>query len=254
MDHAHRAAAKRQEQEPATTEVDRGRARRPAAAAADRSCPGLGHVNCYVLEDERGVAVVDPGLPGPESWKALRRPARAAPGSKLEATCTPSSSPTPTPTTSVAPGRLPGQPGADVVTHRSVPHLVRPGRRSSVEDGRPQPHDAARSRRAHAVDGRPTPWGGSAPAPAAADAAQATSVAPAMSGGSTTPEPTRARRRRRDRSRSAGRDWVALHTPGPHRRPPLPVRPRRGHAALRRPRAAHDHAAHLRARRRTPTR
>lgn len=25
---------------------------------------GLGHVNMYVLEDERGVAVVDPGLPG----------------------------------------------------------------------------------------------------------------------------------------------------------------------------------------------
>ena len=27
--------------------------------------PGLGHVNCYVLEDERGVALVDPGLPDP---------------------------------------------------------------------------------------------------------------------------------------------------------------------------------------------
>jgi glyoxylase-like metal-dependent hydrolase (beta-lactamase superfamily II) len=33
--------------------------------------PGLGHVNCYVLEDERGVAVVDPGLPGPKTFKAL---------------------------------------------------------------------------------------------------------------------------------------------------------------------------------------
>ncbi len=29
--------------------------------------PGLGHVNCYVLEDERGVALVDPGLPDPLS-------------------------------------------------------------------------------------------------------------------------------------------------------------------------------------------
>lgn len=35
--------------------------------------PGLGHVNCYLLEDERGVAVVDPGLPGPESFKALQK-------------------------------------------------------------------------------------------------------------------------------------------------------------------------------------
>ena len=27
--------------------------------------PGLGHVNCYVLEDERGVTLIDPGLPDP---------------------------------------------------------------------------------------------------------------------------------------------------------------------------------------------
>ena len=25
--------------------------------------PGLGHVNCYVLEDATGVTLVDPGLP-----------------------------------------------------------------------------------------------------------------------------------------------------------------------------------------------
>lgn len=34
---------------------------------------GLGHVNMYVLEDERGVAVVDPGLPTRESWNAIRK-------------------------------------------------------------------------------------------------------------------------------------------------------------------------------------
>ena len=28
-------------------------------------------MNCYVLEDELGVAVVDPGLPGQESWDHL---------------------------------------------------------------------------------------------------------------------------------------------------------------------------------------
>ena len=33
--------------------------------------PGLGHVNCYVLEDKKGIAVVDPGLPGDDSWLAL---------------------------------------------------------------------------------------------------------------------------------------------------------------------------------------
>jgi glyoxylase-like metal-dependent hydrolase (beta-lactamase superfamily II) len=35
--------------------------------------PGLGHVNCYVLEDDRGVTLVDPGLPGPESHAELVR-------------------------------------------------------------------------------------------------------------------------------------------------------------------------------------
>src|SRR5690606_28019047 len=33
--------------------------------------PGLGHVNCYVLEDGDGVTLVDPGLPGPESHADL---------------------------------------------------------------------------------------------------------------------------------------------------------------------------------------
>jgi glyoxylase-like metal-dependent hydrolase (beta-lactamase superfamily II) len=33
--------------------------------------PGLGHVNAYAIPDERGVAVVDPGIPGDASWTAL---------------------------------------------------------------------------------------------------------------------------------------------------------------------------------------
>jgi glyoxylase-like metal-dependent hydrolase (beta-lactamase superfamily II) len=32
---------------------------------------GLGHVNTYALEDDRGFALVDPGLPGKDSWSAL---------------------------------------------------------------------------------------------------------------------------------------------------------------------------------------
>ncbi len=33
--------------------------------------PGLGHVNMYALLDDEGAAVVDPGLPGPASWRAI---------------------------------------------------------------------------------------------------------------------------------------------------------------------------------------
>ena len=39
--------------------------------------PGLGHVNCYLLEDGDGVALVDPGLPGPDSHRELVRRLRA---------------------------------------------------------------------------------------------------------------------------------------------------------------------------------
>ena len=67
----------RQERDPATEEITE------IAPGVLRSqlpvkLPGLGHVNCYLLEDERGVAVVDPGLPGPESFKALQKRLRSA--------------------------------------------------------------------------------------------------------------------------------------------------------------------------------
>jgi glyoxylase-like metal-dependent hydrolase (beta-lactamase superfamily II) len=60
----------KQEQEQATTDITE------VAPGVLRTqlpidLPGLGHVNCYVMEDERGIAVVDPGLPGEDSWKAL---------------------------------------------------------------------------------------------------------------------------------------------------------------------------------------
>ena len=64
-------AYRKQEQEPASetvTEVAPGILRLMLPV----DMPGLGHVNCYALEDERGFALVDPGLPGDHSWRALR--------------------------------------------------------------------------------------------------------------------------------------------------------------------------------------
>ena len=34
--------------------------------------PGLGHVNMYGLVDREGVAVIDPGLPGEETWNSIK--------------------------------------------------------------------------------------------------------------------------------------------------------------------------------------
>ena len=61
---------RRQEQEDATTEVAE-----VAPGVLRLQLPikftGLGHVNMYALLDERGVAVLDPGLPGGGSWRAI---------------------------------------------------------------------------------------------------------------------------------------------------------------------------------------
>ena len=35
--------------------------------------PGLGHVNCYAIEDRNGVALIDPGVPTTRSWSVLKK-------------------------------------------------------------------------------------------------------------------------------------------------------------------------------------
>jgi len=69
--------ARRQEQEPARSEVvevapDVLRMELPI------HLPGLGHVNCYAILDDKGAAVVDPGLPGPGTWRAIQDRLRRA--------------------------------------------------------------------------------------------------------------------------------------------------------------------------------
>jgi len=67
----------RQERDKATEDIDE------LAPGVLRSqlpveLPGLGHVNCYILEDERGIAVIDPGLPGTRSFDFLKDRLRRA--------------------------------------------------------------------------------------------------------------------------------------------------------------------------------
>ena len=69
--------ARRQEQEPARSEISElpGGVLRLELPIR---LPGLGHVNCYAIPDENGAAIVDPGLPGPGTWRVLgERLARA---------------------------------------------------------------------------------------------------------------------------------------------------------------------------------
>jgi glyoxylase-like metal-dependent hydrolase (beta-lactamase superfamily II) len=76
-DHTSAPRPKKQEQEPASTEVVEV-APNVLRMQLPIWMPGLGHVNMYGLVDDRGIAVVDPGLPGPGSWKALQRRLRDA--------------------------------------------------------------------------------------------------------------------------------------------------------------------------------
>jgi glyoxylase-like metal-dependent hydrolase (beta-lactamase superfamily II) len=69
--------ARRQEQEPARSEITElpGGVLRLELPIR---LPGLGHVNCYAIPDAEGATIVDPGLPGPGTWKVLgERLARA---------------------------------------------------------------------------------------------------------------------------------------------------------------------------------
>lgn len=71
-DHGASAASVREERQPAldeATEIAPGIIR----IQLPISLPGLGHVNCYAMPDADGIALVDPGLPGPRAWKELRR-------------------------------------------------------------------------------------------------------------------------------------------------------------------------------------
>lgn len=63
--------ARRQEQEAARSEVSEV-APDVLRMELPIHMPGLGHVNCYAIVDRDGAAVVDPGMPGPATWKALQ--------------------------------------------------------------------------------------------------------------------------------------------------------------------------------------
>jgi len=60
----------KQEQRPASSEVTEV-APNVLRVQLPIQMPGLGHVNTYVLVDARGIALMDPGVPGADCWAAL---------------------------------------------------------------------------------------------------------------------------------------------------------------------------------------
>ena len=174
--------------------------------------PGLGHVNCYLLEDERGYAVVDPGLPGPDAWNELNARLTAG-GVPLRTVHT-------VVVTHSHPDHFGGarflrdETGADVVTHRSFRNWFNPTEpdlddADDLLDPEPAPSPVddpdIEELRDALLRGR-TPWGG----PWMRVTERSSSEASAWMG---PPRPT-IKLDEADVIRLGRRDWVALHTPG----------------------------------------
>ena len=209
--------------------------------------PGLGHVNCYALEDERGFTIVDPGMPGPKPWKLLLDRFQRAGFAAEER----------------AHGRrhpLARRPFRRVRACRVRSREPRWSRRRRSARGGTRPTSAKTSWRGRRR--QPDPRGSvapadavgrEAPAPTSASAHQVPLVAAADAAMVRNAEPERSAGRCRGRSRSAAGVGVGAHARA-HARSSLPLRSRRGRAPLGRSRAAHDHAAHLRRSTPAPTR
>ncbi len=194
------ATPRRQEQEAASaeiTEVATGVLRLQLPI----DMPGLGHVNCYACEDERGFALVDPGLPGEGPWESLlERLAEAGiPLARVHTVVVTHSHPD----HFGGAGRLRATTGSDILTHSTfrtwwVPEpdvVVLPER-----DGDDQPPWT-----------RPTPWGSGAfrPPPRSMGASDFTALWQEISDIRPTLEVEDA-----DTVRLAKREWVAYYTPG----------------------------------------
>jgi glyoxylase-like metal-dependent hydrolase (beta-lactamase superfamily II) len=176
------------------------------------SMPGLGHVNTYALEDERGFALVDPGLPGPESWEALMQRLATAgiPLQRIHTTIVTHSHPD----HFGGADQLAEEAGADILTHESFRSLV-------TETNDDIDMDLLEANEEELVEiwkrrfasFEPTPWG-TRREPPPDDAIRRWIVM--GEGGHKRfrgPDPT-IRVADNEVVRLANRDWFAVHTPG----------------------------------------
>jgi glyoxylase-like metal-dependent hydrolase (beta-lactamase superfamily II) len=211
VEHPSPSRPRKQEQEPATTEITE------VAPGVLRTqlpvmIPGLRHVNCYLLQDERGVAIVDPGMPGPSSWRALvDRLKRAGYRPKDVHTVVVTHS---HPDHFGGAGRMRDTYGAEVIAHTTFRTWFDP----REDEALPDPGDPAD--RAEPTEPPPNPFGREMPwrndstfTPPLKRRLKYRAFRVVLNGFMRTPAPTR-RIDDAEVVRLAGREWVAVHTPG----------------------------------------
>jgi glyoxylase-like metal-dependent hydrolase (beta-lactamase superfamily II) len=169
--------------------------------------PGLGHVNCYALEDERGVAVVDPGLPGPQPWDSLvaRLGAAGIPLARVHTVIVTHSHPD----HFGGAVRIREETGADIVTHERFRVWWDPTE-IDAEDPESAPDGQSDVPPSGPWD-RPLPWGGQRDWGNQEE--MMTTHREEMRTHMKVPRPSR-RLEDAQMVSFAGREWVALHTPG----------------------------------------
>ncbi|HEX6476609.1 MAG TPA: MBL fold metallo-hydrolase [Acidimicrobiales bacterium] len=203
--------ARKQEQEPAAETVSEV-APNVLRMQLPIRMPGLGHVNCYALLDEHGAAIVDPGVPGPSSWRALTHRLRAA-GLRIRDVHTVIVTHS-HPDHFGGAGRLAQDAEAELVSHASF-HTW-----SSGSDSEPCTDDTDGHAPGEGVQdappnpwGEPVPWGGRKFKPPLRQRLAFRIMRTRLVPGFVSPRPTR-RVHDGDVLRLAGREWVAVHSPG----------------------------------------
>ena len=201
----------RQEQQPASTDVTE------VAPGLYRfqlpiSMPGLGHVNCYALEDADGFTVVDPGLPSIESWEALGNRLNQV-GARYEhvhtAVVTHSH-----PDHFGGVHRLRDDHGTRVLTHVDFRSVWMDAEIDDLGDEELDLADDEHMENLRSRMSRPTPWGETREPPPAAELRRWSEMD--ITGGSRSwqvPEPS-VTVDDGEEITLGGRTWLAVHTPG----------------------------------------
>ncbi|MEM9565337.1 MAG: MBL fold metallo-hydrolase [Actinomycetota bacterium] len=192
--------------------------------------PGLGHVNCYVMEDADGIALVDPGLPGLSTWRTLKRQLGSVgiPISRVHTVVVTHSHPDHFGQAT----RFRRQCGAEIITHRQFRTFLDPEAEADDEEthtildtvpdgdghggGQAAPVEGPAVMPRPVPDGplvRETPWGGK---PYELPLSRRIRYRAMRMAAGRFITPTRPTRRVDDADvlELGGRGWVSVHTPG----------------------------------------
>ncbi len=183
------------------------------------SLPGLGHVNCYAMEDSRGITLVDPGLPGPRTWRALQKTLRSAglPVERVHTVIVTHSHPD----HFGQAGTFKRKFGAEVITHRAFRTFLDP-QAEEADDVDLDITEQSLKAQVEAVRGQKmengpfmkhTPWGGEPRLLPRSRRLRYWAMRKAAGRIVATPSPTK----RVDDAQVlevGGREWISVHTPG----------------------------------------